>query len=282
MIFGIVTPLLDGRSTFRACAASVQAARAVAPELAVRHLVRESDASAEPCESLARTFNCAYVRAPDSGLYPAIATGLDNAVAGGADILGWLNGDEQLLPDALRRVADAFNTNPALDLVFGDYLIATPDATVLAARREIPARRFLLRNGVNSILSCTTFFRRRVWERFRPFSPDYRLLADKHFYLRLIEDGAVIRHLPQYLGVYGATGKNASLAPLAIAEQARLRAEIGVGTRTPARALARLWRISEKLLRGAYLPLTIEVTLLDGAGRPRPFRGRVGTAWRWQ
>lgn len=282
MKFGIVTPLLDGRSTFTACATSVRAQGSSAPDLDIRHLVRESAASLSPCEDIASAMGCNYVRAPDTGIYHAIESGLDAATDNGADILCWLNADEQLLPNALQRVAAVFSADPTLDFVFGDYLIVSPEGAVLSARREIPARRYLLRNGVNYILSCTTFFRHDLWTRLRPFSPDFRLLADKQFYLRALDSGAVFQHIPAYLGAYGATGQNASLHPDASNEQARLRKETGVSECAFSRTTARLLRGSEKLLRGAYFSTHIETTLFDSEGQPQPFSGRVGTAWRWR
>lgn len=282
MKFSIVTPLLDGRQMFTACAASVHAQRESAPELKIRHIVRESAASASHCEDIANAFGCDYVRAPDSGIYDAIAAGLNAAVDNEADILCWLNADEQLLPDAINHVTAAFSAHPELDIVFGDYLIISPEGTVLSARREMPARRFLLRNGVNYILSCTTFFRRSLWTHLRPFSADYQLLADKQFYLRAMDSGATFQHIPAYLATYGATGRNASLHPHARDEQARLRNEIGVSKHACTRTVARILRGTEKLFRGAYFPAHVETTVFNAEGQPLTFRGRVGTAWRWQ
>ena len=173
--FGIVTPVLNARATFKACAASVQAHCA---EIPGAHFVRESASSAVPCEDIAAAFGCDYRRAADAGMYDALGRGLDDAVAAGCDILGWLNADEQHLPGAFRAVRAAFDADPALDIVFGDYLILGADAAVLAARREIPARRLYLRQGVNYLLSCTVFFRSALWIRLGGFdSPTQRFVG---------------------------------------------------------------------------------------------------------
>ena len=112
MQFGIVTPVLNGRAFFRACAASVRAAATEAPSLRVSHYVRESSRSKKPCTDLAETFGCSYVRTEDNGLYDAIEAGLDQAATDGCDILAWLNADEQYLPGALAAAERVFESNP--------------------------------------------------------------------------------------------------------------------------------------------------------------------------
>ena len=281
MKFGIVTPLLNARATFTACAASVKSQEDDSNSFQIQHIVRESESSHDTCEDIAQRFGCAYTCTPDTGLYDAIQSGLDEACASGADILCWLNADELYLPGTLATVQEAFDDDPSLDFIFGNYLITDSSAQVLAARREIPARLLLLRNGVNYILSCTTFFRKRVWEQHRPFDLSYRLLADKKFYLAALSSGITSRHIPAFLGAYGSTGSNESLNPAAAQEQARLRKETGAFSLGIARKAVRSLRCAEKLLRGCYGKKSISTTLFDTDGAPHEFRGRVATQWRW-
>ena len=279
MKFGIVTPLLNARATFKACAASVKAQ--TAEGAASIHFVRESDASTEKSEDIARPYGCDYACSHDSGLYDAIGRGLDDACASGADVLGWLNADEQYLPDALEAVRRTFESQPDVDLVFGDYLLLDNGGNVVSARREIPARLFYLRHGVNYLLSCTVFFRSRVWRESGGFDPSFKLLADKKFYLNAISSGAKVCHIPQYLGAYGVTGNNASLKSNAAAEQARLRAEFKAYRTGFARGLVRGCRCAEKFIRGCYGRREISTVLFTANGMPRNFRGKVGSDWRW-
>ncbi|MGI5869504.1 MAG: hypothetical protein ACOX9C_08705 [Kiritimatiellia bacterium] len=270
--------MLNSRSTFKACAASVKAECETIPGI---HFVRESVASTTPCDDIARACGCDYVCAIDTGMYDAVGHGLDAAVAAGCDILAWLNADEQYQPGAFNAVAAAFEADPELDLVFGDYLILGADGRLLAARREIPPRLFYLRHGVNYLLSCTVFFRAGFWRRFGGFDPAYSLVADKKFYFRALESGAKVRHLPAFLGVYGSTGHNISLLPAAAEEQRRLRDEIGASPHPALRRCVRALRGAEKLLRGCYWPRKISTTVFNAEGEPQPFTGRLSTRWRW-
>ena len=281
MRIGVVTPVLDARARFRACAASVRAAAAAFRGGEALHFVRESDASREPVETFAAEAGCRYVRAPDRGLYDAIAAGLDEACAAGCDVLAWLNADEQHLPDAYGHAQRIFESNPRIGLVFGDYLLLGPDGALRAARREIPARRLYLRGGVNYLLSCAVFFRREVWEGSERFDLSYPHLADKKWYLGALARGVRAALATEYLGAFGLTGANASLAPGVAAEQARLRAEIGAPEAPLARAAIRALRCLDKAVHGCYFPDRIDVPLFAPDGAPLRLRGRVGPFWRW-
>jgi glycosyltransferase involved in cell wall biosynthesis len=250
-------------------------------EASDRHFVRESDASAEKSDDIALSYGCDYACSHDSGLYEAIGRGLDDACASGADVLGWLNADEQYLPDALETVRSTFESRPDVDLVSGDYLLLDKDCNVVSARKEIPARLFYLRHGVNYLLSCTVFFRSRVWRESGGFDRSYKLLGDKKFYMQAMTSGVTGYHIPRFLGAFGVTGNNASLKSSAPAEQARLRAEFGAFRAGWARGLVRGCRCAEKLMRGCYGRREISTRLYKPDGTSREFRGRVGSDWRW-
>ena len=281
MKFGIVTPVLDARARFRACAASVRAAAATARGVEVVHFVRESSASRAPVEDFAAAYGCDYVRAPDRGLYDAVAAGLDAACAAGCDVLAWLNADEQYLPDALGHAQRTLESNRRLGLVFGDYLLLGPDGALRAARREIPARLLYLRNGVNYLLSCTVFFRREVWQRSPRFDLSYPRLADKKWYLSVLSSGVRAGLVTRYLAAFSMTGRNASLDPAAPAEQARLRAEAGAFPSPLARRAVRALRVLDKAIHGCYFPDPVDAPLFAPDGSPLRVRGRAGPFWRW-
>ena len=281
MRFGIVTPVRAGREWFRACAGSVRRAAAFEPGIGATHFVRESAASPDTVEEFAAGAGCVFRREPDAGLYDAVSRGLDEASAAGCDVLAWLNADEQYLPAALGAARRAFESNPRIGLVFGDYLLLGPDGAPRAARREIPARRFYLRHGVNYLLSCTVFFRRDVWDASAKLDRSYRFLADKKFYLGLLASGVRAALLPELVGAYAMTGRNASLDETALAEQARLRDEAGAFASPLARTAVRGLRVLDKALHGCYARRFVEADLLAPDGSPRPFRGRLPPFWRW-
>ena len=250
------------------------------PGLRNRHIVQLSARSSDPSGEWLRSQPGVECRVEaDTGLYDAILRGFGTE-GDDDEILAWLNSDEQMLPGTLARVAEEFRSHPETDVVFGDYLLLDADGRPTAWRREIPANPWLLRNGVNSILSCATFFRRRVWKALGGFDPTFSLVADKDFYLRALAAGFRFRHIRAPLGAYANTGDNATLRHplLALREQARLREK--AGARGPAmRRLARILRCLSKFVHGCYGRRRLETTLFDSEGGANSVRIRLGTRW---
>ena len=301
--FLLVTPALDGWPRIRATVASVRQQATCVDSSTLRlfdfrtlHVVQVSDRSTDPSGEWLREQSDLLVRTEaDAGLYDAIARGFqagltalttnsgngERETGNGETILSWLNSDEQLLPGALARVAEEFRRHPEADVVFGDYLLLDADGRPTAWRREIPAHGWLLRNGVNSILSCATFFRRRVWDSLGGFDPAFSLVADKDFYLRALAAGFRFRHLRGApLAAYSNTGDNATLRHplLALREQARLREK--AGARGPAvRRLARGLRRILKSFHGCYGRRLLVMRLFDNEGREIAVSTHVGTRW---
>jgi glycosyltransferase involved in cell wall biosynthesis len=64
----------------------------------------------------------------DGGQADAIATGFDHATG---CIYCWLNSDDIFLPDALWFVADFFNRNPKIDVVYSNRLVISEEGIVI-------------------------------------------------------------------------------------------------------------------------------------------------------
>ncbi len=276
--FTIVTPVRNGWPRIQPAVASVAAQRSTSVSL--QHVVQlHTDSTDASADWLAGQHDITLVTDRDQGMYDAIQRGLARS---DAPYCGWLNSDEQYLPNTLNLVAKTFAEHPEVDFVFGNYLILNHQELLIAARREIPARSWYLRQGVNYILSCTTFFRRSAWEKLGGFDLSYQRMADKELYLRAIQQGMKFLHLPCYLGVYGITGANISTDELSASEQERLRRATGAWRSGLLRNLPRLVRVGEKLLRGCYGSRRIQTQLFDTDGQPRQIDKIVGTSWRWQ
>lgn len=282
MRFLVATPVLDGMPRLPAAVASVAvvAAEAAPRGVAVRHVVQLCAASSDGSKDwLERTSNVELRVSHDAGMYDAIRRAFSGA---DEEVLCWLNADEQHLPGAYAAVAAAFAAHPETDVLFGDYLLLDAAGRPVAARRELPIRRWHLRHGVNAnLLSCAVFFRRRVWEALGGFDLTYTRVADSEFFWRALERGFKFRHISTYLGAYGLTGRNLSLDEVGLAEPARLREETGAWRSPALRAIPKLCRVAEKALRGCYLPRRVRTTLRDTDGTPVAIDARLGTRWVW-
>lgn len=283
----VVTPVRNDLDSLRGCCASV---RRLAAELPTEHVVVDGDSrdgTREWLREAAGTRTAAdsagvplagfqWRSRPDAGMYEALNRAI--ALARGQYILH-LNADEQVLPGGAPALVRRLDSRPGVDLAFGDYLLAGPDGTRPAARREIPARSWYLRNGVNYILSCAAVFRRELWQRVGPFDAALKLLGDKDWYLRALESGARFEHVPRYISVFILRGDNLSRSPRAAEEQSEVRRRHGARGR-PVRWAARSARILEKALRGTYWPRRITFPLILPEGHEITVRARPGVLWR--
>jgi GT2 family glycosyltransferase len=133
----------------------------------------------------------------DGGQARAINAAL---AAGGHPYVGYLNSDDQLEPDALRRVADAFERHPEVDVVYGRAWFVNESG---GRTREYPTLPFDFDALVQHCFICqpAAFWRRRVHERFGWFDPSFDNTFDYEFWLRLAVGGAKFLYLPEFLAV---------------------------------------------------------------------------------
>jgi hypothetical protein len=167
--------------------------------------------------------------------------------------LAWLNSDEQYLPGTLAAVQEYFETNPEVDVVFGDYIVTDAQGRAVACRREIPFRRIYVINSFLNLASCTMFFRRRLLDQgLLSFDTRYQYAADKDLVLRLSAAGATIRRMPRYLSLFGIDGANLSARPQMAEESELVRMAHGAYQARAFRKLVLIGRRVERLLHGGY------------------------------
>lgn len=276
MIFGVVTPLMEKTKYLLPALASTQCSQHT-----IVHEVQQCEQAPEftlPQEYCGRV---RIVREADTGMYDAITKGFDRICAQHpeVEILSWLNSDEQYLVGAIDIVAEYFREHPEVDVVFGDYIQLDIDGKPCSIRREIPPKLFYLVNGVNYIMSCTVFMRRRVWEQGIKLDTSYKYVADKKLYVENLRKGFRFVHLPKLLGAYTATGANLSLQREAtLQEQARLREELGSWC-APMRKLVRMLRCVKKLLCGCYSKNPETFSYFDLTGNKTEYTGILGSRW---
>lgn len=123
---------------------------------------------------------------PDSGQSDAILEGWRNAPG---DILGWLNADDALYPDALAATAQRFESAAQPDVVCGHTVIINDDNQVTGYHWavESPSERLLF-GDVISQPSC--FFKRDFYERVGGLNADLHYTMDWDLWVRLWRGGA--------------------------------------------------------------------------------------------
>lgn len=118
---------------------------------------------------------------PDDGQTDAIVKGMSRATG---DILGYLNSDDVLLPNALLAVAETLNTNEE-EWAIGQQQIIDENDNLLALRPVYPFSLSDLWHNQYLVPQECTFFTRRLYDRVGGFQSTYRYAMDMHAWLRM-------------------------------------------------------------------------------------------------
>lgn len=159
----------------------------------------------------------------DRGMYDAVNRGYLRARA---NILSYLNCDEQYLPGALGQVLGYFKHHPEVDILLGDCLVVDAAGGYRCERRALTPQLIHTWTASNlAFLTAATFIRRRVLAQHQLwFNADYRDAGDQDWALRLIQAGVQTAVLPKFLSVFTETGTNMNLGANASRERRRFHA----------------------------------------------------------
>ena len=141
-----------------------------------------SDGSVEILKRYSHYFDY-WVSRKDEGHAAAIRSGFDRATG---IILGFVNSDDILLPNALRTVALFFSKHPSIDLVVGKSLIIGPNSEILRAVCGYPPTFYsLLFWGSGGFTQPASFWSKDALQTVGMFDTSLRFAFDYDLYLRL-------------------------------------------------------------------------------------------------
>jgi len=202
----LVTPTLNAGRFFGEALESVQAQRSDD----VEHVIADGG-STDDTLTVARAapHRPTILDGTDSGIYDGMNRGLA-AVRG--EVIGILNADDRLAPEALTLVGQAFAADPDLDAVAGGCTMIDANG---AATSELPWPRH--RMSAASLLFGVPvinarFFRRRFLERVGFFDPSSGLAADRELLWRMIAAKPKVAPIHGTVYLYRAHGGSSSLA----------------------------------------------------------------------
>jgi glycosyltransferase involved in cell wall biosynthesis len=222
------------------------------------HIVQDSCSDDGTMDWLGRDARVMAYFEKDQGMYDAVNRGLRRAQG---EILAYLNCDEQYLPGALARVGAYLDKHPEVDVCFADAIVVDPSGSYVCHRGAILPTKWHTQISRNlSILTCATFFRRRLIERGHFFPEHFRSAGDAQWVLGLIAAGVKMRVLRCFTSVFAETGSNLATQPRAQAELETFYRSASVWTRTLGPAIVGAYRV-RKLLAGDYhrAPFSYEI-----------------------
>jgi len=161
----------------------------------------------------------------DNGMYDAINKALRLATG---DFIALLNSDDKYEPGIFAEVAQAAETHPEAQVIYGDTVLFELDAN--GQRRVLHKKASPSRSRVDfsamleglPINAC--FIRRSLYERLGGFSDQYRIAGDRDFMIRLAEASPEAHYLR--LPVYAYRVHQGSLTFRAgVATRARMEEE---------------------------------------------------------
>jgi glycosyltransferase involved in cell wall biosynthesis len=183
----VVTPVYNSARYLAATLDSV--ARLTASH---EHIVIDA-ASTDGTVSLLEARNdpsLSWVSEPDRGQTHAVNKGFERAEG---ELLGWLNGDDEYVSEAVDRAVAHLRAHPEVDAVFGGMDITSEEGRVRRQYRpaEFSWRRYLYLGDY--LPTPTIIFRRRLLERGGLLDESYVDAADYDFFLRVFREARVER-----------------------------------------------------------------------------------------
>jgi glycosyltransferase involved in cell wall biosynthesis len=163
-----------------------------------------------------------------------------------ADILGFLNSDDFLLPGSLNEVCECFAAKPAADVLAGHALIVDEAGKVLRkSYSDRPSRRGLA-YGTAVLVQPSTFFRAMCFERSRRFNVDNRCAWDGELFCDFLLRGARFEIVDKFWSAFRVHGESITGGARREREMAEYRA------RLVRELLARPWRPVDCYLAVGY------------------------------
>lgn len=261
MRISIITPSFCNSDWLKLCVASV-----ADQEVAAEHIIQDAGSDDGTLDWLLPDKRVRTFVEKDAGMYDAINRGLRRA---GGDILAWLNCDEQYLPGALASVLAFFETNPQIDVLFGDIVFVNGQGTYVGHRKVQVPLLYHTWTCHLSTLSCATFFRRRVvFDGDGFFDPRMRDSGDGEWMVRLMRRHVPMAALGRFTSVFTLTGDNMSQKPNSLREARELHRTAPVWARF-AKPLIVLHHRLRRLVGGMYAQQPFSFSLYT---RSRPAR----------
>ena len=146
-----------------------------------------------------------------------------------SDIMGWLNGDDLLMPGSLERMSGYFGGHPQVDAVYGHRILIDEDDREIG-RWILPAHNDSVLTWADFVPQETLFWRRALWDKIgEGLDESFKFAMDWDLLVRFREANACLRRIPYFLGlfrVHPGQKTSSQIGDVGFAEMQRLRTRL--------------------------------------------------------
>lgn len=190
---------------------------------------------------------------PDGGQTAAIVDGFSHAKG---KLLTWLNSDDILLPNALRRHAEAFQRHPVADVFYGDHIEIDTAGQTVEEYKHPPYFNWLAWLTSPYIAQPGTLFTKRIWDKVGGADVGMQCAFDYELWYRFMAANAKFIHVNSFVAGFRrhAESKGHTWLQQYRREHELLEERYGMCRGGPlARKLGRALLMIMQSLSGAYL-----------------------------
>lgn len=198
-LVSIVTPTLNPGLRLERCLASVETQ--TYPH--IEHLVIDGG-STDGTLKVLRSRGVRWISEPDDGQASAINKGWRLA---GGEILGWLNADDELVPDAVESIVRAFASGN-IDWVVGAVEIREGRRGFI--RRPADPNRPITWAAQNLAAQPGSFLSRHALEQVGYLDENLHFMMDMDLWVRMLDRGLRAARIPLLLAIFEVHGDSKS------------------------------------------------------------------------
>lgn len=136
----------------------------------------------------------------DEGQCSALIEGFNMAKG---DLMGWLNCDDILLPNSLKRIAITYKNNPKADIFYGNFILIDK-AGMLTHCQRVPKKyiSWFAERGHWIFNGTGCFFKPAVYRKVGGLNVGLNYVMDADLYIRMLNIGSKPKHTGHYLAAF--------------------------------------------------------------------------------
>lgn len=214
MKISILTPSFNSLNFLKDCYESVQNQKYAN----IEHIVIDG-LSSDGTQEWAVGKNITFISEKDNGMWDAVNKGIK---ASTGDIILQLNCDEQLMENVLEKSVEIFQNNKSIDFFVGDAIFINEDSTFNCYRKALTIKRDLIISLSLYASTCATFYRKRVFDKYK-FDTQFKDAADADFVYKILQEGYNYKLLKYYTSIFMLRSDNKQMSKNAYEECMYLR-----------------------------------------------------------